>query len=305
MKILITGGAGFIGRHIAGHFQSEAEVRVLDNLRSGFRRNLDGLKHEFVEGSVLDRGLVRSAMHGIDYVFHLAALVSVPESMEKPDECAEINTIGTKIVLEEAACAGARKLVFSSSAAIYGDSPVVPKTERVEAAPKSPYASTKLAGEELCARFAARKQIATISLRYFNVFGPFQDPRSQYAAAIPAFVERALANEPILVHGDGEQTRDFIFARDVARANAFFARQPSLTGVFNIARGRGTSVNELSAMIRQLTGSSSTIEHGVERPGDIKHSVAAVEEAAKAGFTAESTLVDGLRTTIKYFHLAR
>jgi len=171
MKILVTGGAGFIGSHIVEHFHQQAEVRVLDNLRSGFRRNLDGLNHEFVTGSVLDRELVRRTMAGVDYVFHLAAMISVPESMQKPVECNELNTAGTLVVLEEAAAAGVKKLVFSTSAAIYGDNPVTPKVETMFPEPKSPYAITKLDGEYYCGMFAREGRLACIGVAYVLLAG--------------------------------------------------------------------------------------------------------------------------------------
>ena len=182
MKVLVTGGAGFIGSHIVEHFQGKAEVRVLDNLRSGFKKNLAGLQHEFIEASILDREIVRRAMEGVDYVFHLAAMVSVPESMRKPEECREINLAGTVTVLEEAARAKVKKLVFSSSAAIYGNNPVTPKVETMAPEPQSPYATTKIEGEYSCKRFSDEGRLATTCLRYFNVFGPRQDPQSPYAA---------------------------------------------------------------------------------------------------------------------------
>ena len=192
MKILVTGGAGFIGSHIVEHFQDQAEVRVLDNLRSGFKHNLASFQHEFIEASILDRDAVRRAVDGVDYVFHLAAMISVPESMAKPIECNELNTTGTLVVLEEAAKAGVKKLVLSSSAAIYGDNPVTPKIETMLAEPKSPYAITKLDGEFYCKMFADEGRLQTTCLRYFNVFGPRQDPKSQYAAAVPIFIDRAV-----------------------------------------------------------------------------------------------------------------
>src|SRR5207247_1299792 len=267
MRVLITGGAGFIGRHISGHFQDRAEVRVLDNLRSDFESNLSGSQCQLTVGSILDRDLVREAMKGVDFVFHLAAMVSMQESVQKPNECAEINAGGTAIVLEEAA--RAKKLIFSSSAAIYGDNPTIPKIESMPAEPKSPYATSKYEGERHCRSFTDERRLATVCLRYFNVFGPYQSPRSDYAAAVPAFIERAISNEPITIFGDGRQTRDFIYVKDVVAANAFFALKSQATGVFNVACGRQITITDLAVTIRNLTKSSSTIEHEAERLGDV------------------------------------
>ena len=301
MRVLVTGGAGFIGSHIVEHFQGRAEVRVLDNLRSGFLHNLEAFNHEFVRGSILDRELVRQAMQGVDYVFHLAAMISVPESMQKPAECTEINTIGTLVVLEEAARAGAKKLVLSSSAAIYGDNPVTPKLETMLPEPKSPYAITKLDGEYYCRMFTTEGWLQTACLRYFNVFGPRQDPRSQYAAAVPIFIDRAVKNQPITVYGDGEQTRDFIYVKDIAAANAFFAIESQATGVFNVAYGGRITINDLASSVCRLTGSRSEVKHAAERPGDVKHSQAAIERLRSGGFSPKGSLMDGLQATIEYF----
>jgi UDP-glucose 4-epimerase len=301
MRILVTGGAGFIGSHIVEHFQGRAEVRVLDNLRSGFKHNLAGLQHEFIEASILDRDAVRRAVQGVDYIFHLAAMISVPESMAKPIECNELNTNGTLVVLEEAAKAGVKKLVLSSSAAIYGDNPVVPKLETMVPEPKSPYAITKLDGEYYCKMFADEGRLQTACLRYFNVFGPRQDPKSQYAAAVPIFIHRALRGEPITIYGDGEQTRDFIYVKDIAAANAYFATQSAATGVFNVAYGRKMTINDLSQTISRLTNSRSEIKYTAERPGDVKHSMAAVDKLRAAGFTPTGNLSDGLAATVEFF----
>ena len=305
MRILVTGGAGFIGSHIVEHFQGRAEVRVLDNLRSGFRHNLDGRACEFIQGSILDRDQVRAAMRGVDYVFHLAAMISVPESMAKPIECNELNTTGTLVVLEEAASAGVKKLVLSTSAAIYGNNPVTPKVETMFPEPKSPYAITKLDGEYYCKLFADEGRVQTACLRYFNVFGPRQDPKSQYAAAVPIFIDRALKNEPLVIYGDGEQTRDFIFVKDIAAANAFFATESPASGVFNVAYGQRITVNELAATICRLTGSSSEIRHAPERAGDVKHSLAAIDKVRAAGFVPRGSLAQGLATTIEWFQQQR
>jgi len=301
MRVLITGGAGFIGRHIAEHFQDRAEVRVLDNLCCGFKSNLSGLKCQLIVGSILDRDLVREAMKGVDFVFHLAAMTSVQESMQKPNECAEINTRGTAIVLQEAARAKVKKLIFSSSAAIYGDNPVIPKIESMPPEPKSPYATSKHEGERCCRSFTDEGRLATVSLRYFNVLGPHQNPRSEYAAAVPAFIEKAIRNEPITIFGDGQQTRDFIYVKDVVAANAFFALKSEATGVFNVAGGRQITITDLALTIRNLTKSSSTIDYSPERPGEVKHSVADLNKTQTAGFRPVCGLARGLRTTIQFF----
>jgi UDP-glucose 4-epimerase len=301
MQILITGGAGFIGRHISEHFQNRAEVRVLDNLRGGFKSNLSGLDCQLIVGSILDRDLVREAIKGVDFVFHLAAMVSVQESVQKPDECAEINAQGTAVVLEEAARARVKKLIFSSSAAIYGDNPTVPKIESMPAEPKSPYAASKYEGERHCSAFTDERRLATVSLRYFNVFGPYQDPRSEYTAVVPAFIEKAIRNEPITIFGDGRQTRDFIYVKDVVAANAFFSLESQATGVFNVASGRQITITDLALTIRNLTKSSSRIAYDAEQPGDVKHSVASVDKSGRAGFRPICDLAGGLRTTIEFF----
>lgn len=298
MQILITGGAGFIGSHLVEYFQGKAEIRILDNLSTGFRSNLDGRSCKLVAGSIRNRDIVRSAMREVDLVFHLAAMISVPESMEIPIACADTNTIGTLVVLEEAARAGVKKLVFSSSAAVYGNNPAVPKNEEMIPEPASPYAISKLDGELYCRLFTAARGLPTVALRYFNVFGPRQNPASAYAAAVPIFVHRALRDEPITIHGDGAQTRDFISVRDIARANAFFATESHLTGVFNAARGSTLSILELAKLIVSLTGSKSRIVHGAERPGDVRHSSASLEKLTAAGFHPAVDFDEALRETI-------
>jgi UDP-glucose 4-epimerase len=301
MKVLITGGGGFIGSHLVEYFQGRAEVRVLENWRSGRRTNLAGFKYELIEGSILDRETVRRAVAGVGYVFHLAAMVSVPESMREPVECNAINATGTLIVLEEAAQAGVKKLVLSSSAAIYGDNPVTPKRETMLPEPKSPYAITKLDGEYYCQLYTAEGRLATTSLRYFNVFGPRQDPKSAYAAAVPIFIDRAVKQEPITIYGDGEQTRDFVYVKDVVAANVFFATASPESGVFNVAGGQCITIKELCGKICQLTGSRSEIRHAPARAGDIKHSLAGIEKLQAAGFTPTNDFANGLKATIEFF----
>jgi UDP-glucose 4-epimerase len=298
MKILITGGAGFIGSHIVEYFQGKAAVVVLDNFRSGFRGNLAGLDCTIIEGSVTDPAAVQEAVKGADYVFHLAAMISVPESMAKPRQCVEINTQGTLVVLEEAARAGVKKLCFSSSAAIYGDNPRLPKTEDLLPEPKSPYAVTKLDGEHYCRIWNDKGWLLTACMRYFNVFGPRQDPKSPYAAAVPIFIDKALRDEPIILFGDGLQTRDFVHVQDVASANVRLATQPNLSGVFNVASGVRISIRELAERIITWTQSKSTIQFGPERPGDIKHSLACVHRARQVGLVSGNGFDIGLQATI-------
>ena len=299
MKTLVTGGAGFIGSHLVRQLQDAGEVRVLDNFRTGSRANLVGVKCDLIEASILDRAALRDAMRGVDYVFHLAAMVSVPESMENPIACAEINTIGTLAVLEEAVHAGVKKLVLSSSAAIYGRNPTVPKHEDMLPEPASPYAISKLDGEYYCRMFTDTGRLQTAALRYFNVFGPRQNPRSAYAAAVPIFIHQALSGEALTIHGDGGQTRDFVSVQDIARANIFFAMESPATGVFNVARGGSLSIRELAERIIRLTGSRSQIVHAPERAGDVRHSTASLEKLAAAGFVAGEDFDGALAETIE------
>ena len=308
-RVLITGGAGFIGHHLCIAWRRRgAEVVVLDNFRTGRRENLAAVEREvgaggvtLVEGSITDPAAVRRAMEGCGVVHHLAAQVSVPESMERPRECVEINVNGLLNVLDEARRQGASRVVFSSSAAVYGDDPRSPKTEDMAPAPKSPYGITKLDGEYYLRMYAEAHGLPCVSLRYFNVFGPRQDPRSQYAAAVPIFIERALADRTITVFGDGEQTRDFVYVEDVAAANILAATSDAAGRgeVFNVAQGGRITVSDLVRTIRELTGSACAVEHVAERPGDIRHSRASIERIQRAlGFTPATALPEGLRATI-------
>ena len=299
-RILVTGGSGFIGSHIVEHYQGKAEIRVLDNLRTGRRENLNGLACEFIEGDVSDRETVAKAVEGVDSVFHLAALVSVPESMEKIVECNTINSVGTIVLLEEAAKAGVRKLILSTSAANYGDNPVSPKVETMTPEPKSPYAITKLDGEYYCDMFTRTGRLQTACLRYFNVFGPRQNPKSAYAAAVPIFITKALAGEDITIFGDGEQTRDFVFVKDIAAANAFMAEH-DFSGVYNVAYGGRMTINHLAELIVEILGSKSKIVHLPERPGDVKHSTACVDKLLSTGFRPSWDFKRGLEVTVQSY----
>jgi len=299
MKILITGGAGFIGSHIVELFQGKADVVVFDNLRTGYRKNLEGLDHEFFLGDVQDADALRRVMRGVDYVFHLAALVSVPESMEKREECVKINSLGVLNVLRAAAEQGATKLVFASSAAVYGDNPVSPKVETMRREPHSPYAVTKLDGEYYCDIFNKEGWLETAAIRFFNVFGPRQDPHSAYAAAVSIFIKRALANEAITVHGDGGQTRDFIYVKDIVRCLRHCALTPGLSGVFNCGYGSSITINELVETIVAKTGSKSEVLHTEERDGDIRHSCANVGKLLDTGWMPIEGMQEGLAATIE------
>lgn len=300
-RILITGGAGFIGSHLASHFAEQAEVTVLDDLRSGYARNLEGVRCRFLQGSILDDLALKQAIAGAEEVYHLAAMISVPESVAKPDECAKLNTEGTRRVLDAALDAGVRKVVLASSAAIYGDNPTVPKLESMTPEPKSPYAETKLAGEQLLERYTRAHGLGTTSLRFFNVFGPRQDPRSAYAAAVPIFIAKALRDEPIGIHGDGGQTRDFIHVADIVGALAYAGDSKDMSGTYNVGYGQSQSILELAQEIIRLTRSKSTIEHLPSRAGDVRHSLASTARLLSAGWKPQSTVSLGLAETIAAF----
>lgn len=301
---MVTGGAGFIGSHIVEYWSKQnADVFVLDNLRSGFEKNLNGFENvTFVKGSITDKDAVFSVLENSDYVHHLAAMISVPESVENPFECVSINVNGLLNVLEASSKHKIKKIVHSSSAAVYGDNPVSPKTISMKPEPKSPYGITKLDGEYYLQSYLENFGLQTISLRYFNVFGPRQDPKSQYAAAIPIFVNNALQNKEIIIYGDGEQTRDFIFVKDVVAANVLAATTENVSGTFNVACGSAISINQLVQLVLELTKSESKIRYEKERAGDIKHSMASIEETKlKLNFQPKHDLHEGLKETINYF----
>ncbi len=298
---LITGGAGFIGSHVAALLQVHTELRVLDNFRSGQPQNLEGLAVQLFEGTILDRPLLDRALAGVSHVFHLAAMVSVEESMTRPLDCLEVNAGGTLRLLEAAAAAGVRRVVFSSSAAVYGERPEALKHEDLPPDPRSPYAVTKLDGEYYCRLYAADRGLEAVSLRYFNVFGPRQDPSSPYAAAVPIFIRRALAGEPLDVFGDGQQTRDFIYAADVAEANLLAATHPEASGVYNVGSESELTIAGLARQIIGRTGSPSQIRFLPPRPGDLRHSRAATARLRSLGFRPRYSLEEGLGLTIAHF----
>jgi len=299
----VTGGAGFIGSHIVEYWSNQgADVHVIDNLRTGKRENIAGIQGvTFHHVSITDRAAVFEILDGACYVHHLAALVSVPESVQKPLECVEINVRGLINVLDAAAKHRVKKIVHSSSAAVYGDTPGSVKETNLMPMPKSPYGITKLDGEYYLQVYLENYGLESVSLRYFNVFGPRQDPHSQYAAAVPIFIKRAINGEPITIYGDGEQTRDFIYVRDVVSANVLAATGRGTTGVYNIAQGRAVTINALAKIIVQEVGSTSMIVHGDERPGEIRNSLASIKRTIEGlKFTPQYALLDGLRETALY-----
>ena len=304
MKVVIAGGAGFIGSHLAEFWNNkDAEVHVIDNLKTGFEENLSGLKnvtlHKF---SIEEKDKVKEITKGTDYVYNMAAMVSVPESIEKPEECLSINLFGYLNLLEASKENKVKKIILSSSAAVYGDDPQLPKKVEMKVEPKSPYGITKLDGELYSKMYEEQFGLKYACLRYFNVFGPRQSTESAYAAAVPIFIKKALKNEDIIIHGDGKQTRDFIYIDDVVKANVLAVEKENESGVFNVANGDSISILELAEFIVELTESKSKIVFEKERPGDIKHSKASIKETKdKLGFNPKFSLKDGLLNTIEYF----
>ncbi|MCK4928537.1 MAG: NAD-dependent epimerase/dehydratase family protein [Methanosarcinales archaeon] len=298
MEILVTGGAGFIGSHIAEHFSLAGhDVTVLDNLSTGYLHNIqENASITFIEGDICNPEVVEKAVYGTDYVFHMAAMVSVPLSCQHPAKAFRINTLGTLNVLQSSQAAGVEKVVIASSAAVYGNNPVLPKREDMLPEPASPYAISKLDCEYL-ARMFNGEGLRTTCLRYFNVYGPRQDPGSAYAAAIPIFISRAQAGEALVIYGDGEQTRDFVHVSDVVQANVA-AMEHGDGGVFNVATGRSVSITELARTVLEITGSSAGIVYQPERAGDIKHSRADVSRIS-GWWRSEVELGDGLGSIVR------
>jgi UDP-N-acetylglucosamine/UDP-N-acetyl-alpha-D-glucosaminouronate 4-epimerase len=302
MKYIVTGGAGFIGSHIVEAIAGSHEVVVIDNFSSGKRGNLNGLKNvQSIEGSICDLPLLREAFSGADGIFHLAAIASVARSVDDPGATHETNLTGTLNVLLAARDCGVKKVVFSSSSAVYGDEPTLPKREDMPPVPLSPYAVSKLAGEYYCSVFSELFGLKTVSLRYFNVFGPRQDPMSEYAAVIPKFITRLLNHQPPLIFGDGKQTRDFVYVKDVVKAN-LLAMKSSKTGTFNIGSGERIDLNTLARTLAEIMDVKISPLYEKPRSGDIRDSVSDITAAKKIlGYQTSATLDKGLAETISYF----
>jgi len=302
---IVTGGAGFIGSHLAEELLKRGyQVIILDDLSTGKRGNIEPIltqgNIQFIEGSVTDLPLLNKLFQNVSYVFHLAAIPSVPRSIESPLASHNVNITGTLNVLLAAKDNKVKKVIYTSSSAVYGDTPTLPKREDMSPNPQSPYAVTKLAGEYYCQVFYEVFHLPTICLRYFNVYGPRQDPGSQYAAVIPRFIDRLFRNESPIIFGDGEQTRDFTFVKDAAEAN-ILATESDAAGVFNIGTGRRVSINELARLITGLMDKDSKPIYQKPRLGDVKHSLADISKAKQFGYNPGYNLEEGLRETMRGF----
>jgi nucleoside-diphosphate-sugar epimerase len=304
---LVTGGAGFIGSSIAETLLAKGErVRVVDDFSSGRRKNLEGMsgKIEVIEGSIVDPAVAARAVEGVEIVFHEAAVPSVVRSVERPQVSLLANVQGTTVLLDVARHAKVRRVIFAASSSAYGDTPTLPKVETMPTQPRSPYAISKHTGEQLLRVFSALYGMETLSLRYFNVFGPRQDPTSQYAAVIPNFITAALTGKRPVVHGDGEQTRDFCFIENTVTANLQAATCSAKLGgeMVNIACGDRNSLNQLLGVIAEETGTKLEPEYRPARAGDVRDSLADVQAANKLfGYEPKVRLREGLRRTIEAF----
>ena len=302
MTALVTGGAGFIGSSLVEALLARGDaVRVLDNFSTGKRQNLDGLDVDLVEGDVRSYHLVQRAVDGVEVVFHQAALPSVPRSIADPITSHEVNAGATLNVLSAARDAGVRRVVYASSSSVYGDGPGLPKHEGMTPDPLSPYAVSKLAGETYAAVFTGIYGLETVALRYFNVFGPRQDPASQYSAVIPRFVQRVLRGERPTVFGDGEQSRDFTYIDNVVQANLLAADAPGASGLaMNCACGREASLNELVREIGRCLGVDVEPAYAEPRAGDVRASRASIDLAAEAlGYRPSVHFAEGLARTVE------
>ena len=301
-KVVVTGGLGFIGSHLVEALVEDNDVIIIDNRSTGTLENLNDFadkRPEVIEGDVATLNL-KEIFNGCDYVFHLAALPSVVRSIDDPQASNESNTTGTLNVLVAAKESDIKKVVFASSSSVYGDAAALPKREDMCLAPLSPYAVTKAAGELYCTVFQHVYGLSTVSLRYFNVFGPRQNPYSQYAAVIPKFIIALLNNSPPTVYGDGEQSRDFTFVRHVVEANVR-ACESSKTGTFNVACGRSITLNELIDLLSEILGKTIAPTYGAPRLGDVRHSLADVTKARSVGYEPHSNLKKELEETIRWF----
>lgn len=305
-QVLVTGGAGFIGSHLVRALVERGTgVRVLDNLSTGSRDRLAdiGRNVELIEGDIRDRQACDHAVQGAQAIFHLAAYISVPGSVANPELADEINIQGTLNLLLAARDAGVSRFIFSSSSAVYGDTEVLPTPETVVPMPTSPYGVEKLYGEHMCRLCTSLYGMEAVALRYFNVYGPGQNPQSEYAAVIPKFMTMLLQGRAPAIFGDGEQTRDFLYVGDVVKANLLAATAEGAVGqVFNIAGGQATTLNALYSQLKTALGSNLDATHGPERAGDIRHSSADISKARKGiGFEPEYDLARGLVKTAEYY----
>jgi len=301
---LVTGGAGFIGSNIAEALVRRGDrVRVLDDFSTGRRENLADLGVEVVEGDLRDAAPVRRAVAGVDGVFNQAALRSVPRSVDDPLSSNEVNVTGSLVLLLACREARVRRLVYASSSSVYGDDPTLPKVETLPTQPISPYAVSKLAAEHYCQTFARLYDVETVSLRYFNVFGPRQNPESKYSAVIPRFLAQALAGEPLEVHGDGEQSREFTYIDNVVQANVLAMTTPGVSGeVFNVACGTRHSLLAIADAIAGFLGRRLARNHVAARAGDVRHTQADIGKAERLlGYRPAVDFATGMRRTCEYF----
>ncbi len=303
---LVTGGAGFIGSHIVEALVRRGDrVRVIDNLSTGFLSNLEPFleKIEFIKADLLDEEAVNRAVEGVDCVFHEAALASVPLSVEQPLMTHAACATGTVTLLDAARRAGVRRVVYASSSAVYGNRPTSPKRETDLPAPISAYGAAKLAAEYYCGAFAATFPLQTVALRYFNVFGPRQDPKNPYAAVIPLFITAILEGRPPVIFGDGGQSRDFTYVGDVVQANLLAADAPAAVNqVMNVATGRSITLLELLAGLNEVMGTSVAPTFAPPRAGDIYESTADITLARRLlAYEPQVSLIDGLQRSIDYY----
>jgi nucleoside-diphosphate-sugar epimerase len=302
---LVTGGAGFIGSHLVDELMRQGQqVRVLDNFSSGRQDNLaQALERiELVEGDIRDQGILRAAMAGVDFVLHQAAMASVTQSVADPLSCHDVNATGTLNVLQAARQSGVRRVVLASSCAVYGNDPWLPKREDMAPMPLSPYAASKLAAEAYCLAFHDVYDPPTVALRYFNVFGPRQDPTSPYSAVIPRFIAATLKGDALPIYGSGDQSRDFVHVANVVAANLLACTAPGAVGqVINVASGRRYSLLDLAAQLQLLLGASRTrVQHLAPRPGDVLHSLGSIRMARRLlGYKPTVAFECGLRQTVE------